>query len=267
MLDTPPGPEENSAAPVQPELGSKSDAAGVPSGSPVLSPVAESSAVQRVYAVDDDPNVLNVLRTMLSQAGYNVACYPSAVSFLKDLSLITRGMIITDQVMPDMTGLELHQQLRTLRPNDFRLILISAFPRTSLTVEAMKLGAITVLDKPFDRQELLEALRDGFLRLETIGEQPLPLPPPLSGGISYLDLLSDREREVILMVYQGSTNKAISIRLGLSIKTVEKHRARGMKKMKVTSLAALVRLIDREVETKAFPGGRAPGGSPHESRT
>lgn len=267
MLDSTPGPEESSAAPVQPELASKGDAAGVPSGSPVPSPAATSSAVQRVYAVDDDPNVLNVLRTMLSQAGYDVACYASAVSFLKDLSLITRGMIITDQVMPDMTGLEFHQQLRTLRPNDFRLILISAFPRTSLTVEAMKLGAITVLDKPFDRQELLEALRDGFLRLETTGEQPLPLPPPLSGGKSYIDLLSEREREVILMVYQGSTNKAIAIRLGLSIKTVEKHRARGMKKMKVTSLAALVRLIDREVESKAFPGGRASGSSPDAPQT
>jgi two-component system response regulator FixJ len=252
MFDALPGkdPSSDPEEPVHAASGSESSAPANP----------------RVYAVDDDPNVLNVLRTMLSQAGYDVLCYPSAVSFLQDLSLLSRGMVITDQVMPEMTGLELHQRLRTLRPNDFRLILISAFPRTSLTVEAMKLGAITVLDKPFDRHELLEALRDGFLRLETIGEQPQPLPPPLPGGKSHLDLLSDREREVILMVYQGSTNKAISIRLALSIKTVEKHRARGMKKMHVTSLAALVRLIDREVERKVFPGGRAAGSLPGESQ-
>ncbi|MEY3176806.1 MAG: Transcriptional regulatory protein TdiR [Planctomycetota bacterium] len=217
---------------------------------------AGKSRLLRVYAVDDDPNVLTVLRAMLKQAGYDVVCFPSAVSFLAELPNLPRGMVITDQVMPGMTGLELHQQLRTLRPLDFRLILITAFPRTSLTVEAMKLGAITVLDKPFDRNELLQAVLEGFVRLDTIGEPDYPLPPPLPDGKSYLDLLSARELEVILMVYHGSTNKSISIRLGLSIKTVEKHRARGMRKMKVTSLAGLVRLIDREVETNIFPRGR-----------
>jgi|GEM_PF-286143 len=267
MVDTPPGPDSNSDEPVHPTSSSGGGPPGDPPDFTQPSPPLETPPAHRVYAVDDDPNVLIVLRTMLGQAGYDVVCYPSAVSFLKDLSLITRGVVISDQVMPEMTGLELHKQLRTLRPNDFRVILISAYPRTSLTVEAMKLGAITVLDKPFARQELLEALHDGFLRLEAIGELPQPLPPPLSGGKSHLVLLSDREREVILMVYQGSTNKAISIRLGLSIKTVEKHRARGMKKMNVTSLAALVRLIDRELESQAFPGGRADGESRGEPRT
>lgn len=219
-------------------------------------PPLGKSTTLRVYAVDDDPNVLSVLRTMLSHVGYDTVCYPSAVSFLNDLSLLPRGVVITDQVMPELTGLHLHQQLRTLRPHDFRLILITAFPRTSLTVEAMKLGAITVLDKPFDRHELLQAVEDGFLRLNTVSEPDQPLPPPLPGGESYLDLLSEREREIILMVYQGSTNKSISIRLGLSIKTVEKHRARGMRKMRVSSLAALVRLINRETDNNInFPRG------------
>ncbi len=231
----------------------ESDCRGPGTVSHSLAPPAGSTL--RVYAVDDDQNVLNVLRTMLSQAGYDVVCYPSPVSFLKDLSLLPRGMVITDQVMPEVTGSQLHQQVRLLRPLDFRVILITAFPRTSLTVEAMKLGAITVLDKPFDRSELLEAVEDGFQRLNTVSESDQPLPAPLPGGQSYLDLLSPREREIVLMVYQGSTNKSISIRLGLSIKTVEKHRARGMKKMKVLSLAALVRLIDRETEKKSSPLG------------
>lgn len=233
----------------------ETDSSGTSPGAVTSGPPQGQSPRLRVYAVDDDPNVLSVLRTMLSHAGYDTVCYPSAVSFLKDLALLPRGVVITDQVMPEMTGLNLHQQLRTLRPHDFRLILITAFPRTSLTVEAMKLGAITVLDKPFDRHELLQAVEDGILRLNTVSESDLPLPPPLPGGESYLNLLSDREREIILMVYQGSTNKSISIRLGLSIKTVEKHRARGMRKMRVSSLAALVRLIDRETDNKSFPRG------------
>lgn len=238
-----------------PPTPAETDPSSPPPDAVTSGPPQGQSTRLRVYAVDDDPNVLSVLRTMLSHAGYDVVCYPSAVSILQDISLLPRGVVITDQVMPELTGLHLHQQLRTLRPLDFRLILITAFPRTSLTVEAMKLGAITVLDKPFDRNELLQAVEDGFQRLNAVSESDQPLPPPLPGGESHLDLLSDREREIILMVYQGSTNKSISIRLGLSIKTVEKHRARGMRKMHVSSLAALVRLIDRETDNRSFPGG------------
>ena len=207
-----------------------------------------------VYVVDDDPNVMAVLRLMLDQAGFNPVCFSSANEFLTKLPTLIPGMVITDQVMSETTGLELLRRLVEQRPNDFRLILISAYPRTSLTVSAMKLGAITVLDKPFDRRELLQSLAEGFRRLNAAEDTELTLPPMLPTGESYLDRLSSREREVILMVYQGKTNKSISIGLNLSIKTVEKHRARAMRKMSVNSLAGLVRLIDREMEVGTVVG-------------
>lgn len=214
------------------------------------SPEPEQAAkpTQCVYAVDDDPNVLAVLRTMLSQSGFAVACFASATEFLDELPVLPPGMVVTDQVMADLTGIDLLRRLVAQRPSDFRLILISAYPRTSLTVAAMKLGAITVLDKPFDRRELMLALADGFQKLNAAEDTELTIPPVLPSGESYLNRLSAREREVILMVYQGKTNKSISITLRLSIKTVEKHRARAMRKMEVNSLAGLIRLIDREME-------------------
>jgi FixJ family two-component response regulator len=111
----------------------------------------------------------------------------------------------------------------------------------------MKAGAVTVLDKPFERSQLLDAIDEGFRQLEAAEAPDTTLPPMLSGGETYLGRLSERELQVIQMVYDGATNKSIAIHLGISIKTVEKHRGRGMKKMDVSCLASLIRLMDREL--------------------
>jgi FixJ family two-component response regulator len=111
----------------------------------------------------------------------------------------------------------------------------------------MKSGAVTVLDKPFDRRELIDAVEEGFRQLKDAETVDHALPPVLPENETYLKRLSEREREVIQMVYDGSTNKAIGIELGISTKTVEKHRGKAMKKMQVLSLASLVRLMDREL--------------------
>ena len=103
-----------------------------------------------------------------------------------------------------------------------------------------------MLDKPFDRRELLEAVAEGFRQLEISREQSAALPPVLPDGRSYLSLLSRQEMSVIQLVYEGATNKAISIQMGLSVKTVEKHRSRAMRKLQVNSVAGLVRLVQRE---------------------
>jgi FixJ family two-component response regulator len=82
--------------------------------------------------------------------------------------------------------------------------------------------------------------------LQIAEREELTLPPLLPAGETYFSRLSLREKQVMQLVYEGDTNKGISIRLEISIKTVEKHRAKAMKKMKVTSIASLVRLMDRE---------------------
>ncbi|MFN8708883.1 MAG: LuxR C-terminal-related transcriptional regulator, partial [Planctomyces sp.] len=95
--------------------------------------------------------------------------------------------------------------------------------------------------------QLLEAIDEGDRQLEAAELPETALPPLLSAGETYLSRLSERELQVIQMVYDGATNKSIGISLGISIKTVEKHRGRGMKKMGVGCLASLIRLMDREL--------------------
>lgn len=200
----------------------------------------------RVYVIDDDAAVLNVVQIMLEQAGYEVHGYQSSVEFLKQSENLPPGVVVTDQVMSQAEGIEVQRQLSN-RPGRFRVILMTAFPRTSLAVAAMKAGAVTVLDKPFDREDLLSAVREGLTQLSENTDIDQALPPVLPNGETYLSRLSDREREVIQMVYEGATNKSIAIQLRISIKTVEKHRGKGMKKMNVTCLASLIRLMDREL--------------------
>ncbi|MCA9061444.1 MAG: response regulator transcription factor [Planctomycetaceae bacterium] len=204
-----------------------------------------SPGLSRVYVIDDDPSVLAVVENLLRQADYDVIPFLSAAQFLSQFQSLPRGVVVTDQVMHDAEGTEVQRRL-SVRPNDFRVILVTAFPRTSLAVAAMKAGAVTVLDKPFDRAELLEAVAEGFRQLEDLHSNEQALPPLLPDGKTYFNRLSDREQEVIRLVYEGATNKSIGIQLGISIKTVEKHRGKGMKKMQVGSLAGLIRLLDRE---------------------
>ncbi len=207
---------------------------------------ASSVAGRRVYAIDDDAAVLEVVQMMLRQAGYDVRAYQSSAQFVAEAAQLPPGVVVTDQVMNQVEGIEIQRRL-SARPSDFRVILVTAFPRTSLAVAAMKSGAVTVLDKPFDRRELLEAVAEGFRQLQNAESSEQALPPLLADGENYLSRLSEREREVIQLVYEGATNKGIAIQLGISIKTVEKHRGKAMKKMQVSSLASLVRLMDREL--------------------
>lgn len=214
-------------------------------GQPTLPDVDSAVDQRHVYIVDDDVAVLDFLRLSLEMAGYRPRCYQSASQFLHDSPELPPGVVISDQVMTDIQGLELQRRLAETLPV-FRFILISGYPRTSLAVASMRLGAITVLDKPFDRRELLEAVSEGFRLLATATEQGVALPPLLPDGGTYLSLLSRQELSVIQLVYEGATNKAISIQMGISVKTVEKHRSRAMRKLQVQSMAGLVRLVQRE---------------------
>lgn len=204
------------------------------------------SPVERVYLVDEDPAVLRVAAEILDGSGYEIQGYSSPAEFLKDSEHLPPGVVITDQEMKGIGGIEIQRHL-SARPNHFKVILVTASPKTSLAVEAMKNGAVTVLDKPLKRTELLAAGSEAFRQLKNANVFDEDLPPRLPSGESYLDRLSIREREVILMIYRGATNKATGIQLGISFKTVEKHRGSAMKKLSVSSLVGLIRLLDREM--------------------
>lgn len=200
-----------------------------------------------VYVIDDDRDVLRVLSMMLSTAGWTVHCFESPIEFLNQVPQLPGGVVVLDQVMGEMDGVELLEKL-SARQREFRAILITAYPRTTTTVTALRLGAVTVMDKPIDRKELLNSVAEASLLLRPSEQEDETLPPPLPDGRFYLDLLTPREKQVILQVYRGCTNKAISLQLDLSIKTVEKFRSRAMRKFGLRSTALLVRLLNREIE-------------------
>ena len=203
---------------------------------------------KQVYLLDDDPEVLKVIELMLLISGYAVTTYRCPSEFLAASDDLSAGVVITDQVMHGVEGIEVQRQL-SARPNHFKVILVTAFSTTSLAVEAMKNGAVTVLDKPFNQLELLAAVTEAFRQLRHVDGFDEDLPPVLPAGKLYLDQLSVRERDVLLQIYKGGTNKSAGIHLGISVKTVEKHRSSGMRKLKVSSLASLIRLLDRELGT------------------
>jgi two-component system response regulator FixJ len=200
-----------------------------------------------VYIVDDNPDVLRVLGTMLSREGWSVHVFESPTRFLGQLGELPGGVVIVDQVMGEMDGLELLQKLSD-KQRQYRAILVSGYPRTSTTVAALRMGVLTVLDKPVDRRELLHAVAEASQQLRPAAEEDQLLPPPLPDGRFLIDLLTPREKQVILRVFRGWKNKAISLQLDLSIKTVEKFRSRAMQKLGVRSTALLVRVLTREIE-------------------
>lgn len=200
---------------------------------------------RNVYVIDDELQVLEVIEMQLTAAGYNVTSFSRPTEFLNQLEVLDRGVVISDQRMPEVEGLGVQQALKIWQKK-FQLILLSGYPETRVAVEAMKQGAVTVLDKPYNKEQLLKSIEEAFELLAREIQDDSGLPPILPSGETYSSRLSSRERQVIDLVYEGETNKSIGIKLGISIKTVEKHRGKAMRKMEVSSLAELVRLIDRE---------------------
>lgn len=205
----------------------------------------EQETVKYVYVIDDEVQVLEVIEMQLTAAGYNVQAFMRPRDFLQQLEQLQPGVVISDQRMPEIEGLKVQQELKNWS-HKFQLIILSGYPETRVAVQAMKQGAVTVLDKPYDKDKLLESLEEAFVGLSRAILEDTGLPPVLPNGESYSNRLSTRESQVVELVYEGETNKSIGIHLGISIKTVEKHRGKAMRKMEVNSLAELVRLIDRE---------------------
>ena len=194
-----------------------------------------------VHVIDDDEAVRDSLEFMLDAAGLAVRSWESAVAFLSGLDGDDRGCIVTDIRMPDMTGLELVQRLKALGHPD-PVIVITGHADVPLAVEAMKAGVVDFIEKPFENQRLLGAVRAA-----------LASGPADSGGAAEdgekrrqiavrLATLSGREREVLDGLVAGHANKVIAYDLGISPRTVEIYRANVMTKMQARSLSELVRM-------------------------
>ena len=192
---------------------------------------------QVVHVIDDDVAVRQSLAFLLSTEGFAVRVYDSAVTFLKELPRAQAGCVVTDIRMPDMDGLELQRHLREIK-SGFPVIVITGHGDVPLAVEAMKAGAVDFIEKPFEDDILLSAIRVALSRNVKDNERLARL-AAIRGR---LNLLSAREREVLGGLVAGKPNKIIAYDLGISARTVEVYRANVMTKMQADSLSELVRM-------------------------
>jgi FixJ family two-component response regulator len=193
-----------------------------------------------IFVVDDDASVRDAVSNLLEAVGLRTRSFASTEAFWKEPRPDVPSCLILDVRFPGANGLEFQQKL-IKNGVSIPVIFITAHGDVPMTSRAMKAGAIEFLMKPFQKDELLAAVRHGLdrdrVRLEREGE--------LSALKAKVAQLSQREREVMDLVVTGLINKEVGARLGLSEVTVKIHRSRVMQKMEAASLAELVRMADK----------------------
>jgi FixJ family two-component response regulator len=200
-----------------------------------------------VHVVDDDPQVGRATARLLRACGIPVEIYETAVEFLNRLPEPGPGCLLLDLSMPGMTGLEL-QQLLTSQRRDLAIVFVTGTGDVRASVKAMKSGAADFLTKPFEDDELLAAVNDALCR----SKQLCASSAALEGDWAVFQTLTAREQQVCLLVARGLLNKQIAAEVGRTEKTIKYHRASVMKKLHVTSIADLVRLVQRLQDAGRF---------------
>ena len=190
-----------------------------------------------VHVIDDDEALRESLAFLLRTANIEVRTYPSAAAFLDALPDARASCVITDVRMPGMSGIDLLRRLQELKIG-MPVIVITGHGDVPLAVEAMKIGALDFLEKPFDDEVLLTSVRSALMRQDGDTKRHTER----AEIESKLAALSNRERDVLGGLVAGRANKQIAYDLGISPRTVEIYRANLMNKMQAGSLSDLVRM-------------------------
>ena len=200
-------------------------------------PLLPNDPVSVVHLIDDDEPVRQSLAFLLASTGHAVRVYDSAAAFLLIAAGVRTGCVISDLRMPDIDGLELQRRLKELG-SDLPVIFITGHGDVTAAVQAMKAGALDFIEKPFEDDVILDAVRLAFEQ----NHQPGARNAEAAQVAARLAALSPREREVLDGLVAGMPNKTIAYDLKLSPRTVEVHRANLMIKMEARSLSSLVRM-------------------------
>jgi two-component system, LuxR family, response regulator FixJ len=198
------------------------------------------SRSENVYVIDDDPAMRDSLDFLLNSAGFSVTVFESAVSFLDALPGLGFGCVVSDVRMPVVDGIDL---LRRLDADGRKLpiVIMTGHGDIPLAVEAMKLGALDFLEKPFDDDRLIAMINVALTQLVN-DAQNQAVADELAARIA---TLSPRERQVMDGLVAGLSNKLIAREYGISPRTIEVYRANVMTKMQAGSVSELVRLAMR----------------------
>lgn len=198
-----------------------------------------------VFIVDDDPAVVKSLSRLLRASHFNVVTFGSPQEFLERYDPYTPGCLVLDVAMPGLNGLELQNAL-SVKGSPIPIIFLTGHGDIPMSVQAMKGGALDFLTKPVHDNDLLKAVEAG-LEKDRIERQSRTEMHDIQERLA---TLTPREREVLTHVVSGQLNKQIANDLGTVEQTIKVHRARVMEKMKVNSVAELVRLTERLKKTE-----------------
>ena len=193
-----------------------------------------------IFIVDDDPSVRESTELMLKSVGFNVKTFVSAQDFLKANLQEDLGCLILDVRMPGISGLDLQEKLVSAK-TPLPVIFITGHGTVPMSVRAMKAGAVDFLQKPFEEQDLLDAIN----RAITQQRERKSKKDEADKLQQRLKALTSREHEVFSLLVTGMANKEIAYKLGTSERTVKAHRAQIMEKMNAGSLADLIRFAEK----------------------
>jgi RNA polymerase sigma factor (sigma-70 family) len=192
----------------------------------------------RVYIIDDDAAVRDSLALLLRLHGFDTVEFDSAEAFLSAVNADWSGIVLVDLRMPGMSGLEMQSELLA-RKIELPVIVITAHGETSAARTSFKSGAVDFLEKPIDRDQLLNAVREGL----GIESERVRRASQAAAVTRQIERLTPREREVLDRVVAGKHNREIAEELAISVRTVEVHKARVLAKMGVERVADLLRIV------------------------
>jgi two-component system, LuxR family, response regulator FixJ len=194
----------------------------------------------KVYVIDDDPAMRDSLEFLLGSAGFSVRLFDSAQGFLDELANLDAGCVLTDVRMPGIDGMELLRKLSS-GARKLPVIVMTGHGDVPLAVEAMKLGALDFVEKPFDDERLIGMIETALAQNET-GSKSEALSADMAARVASL---TQRERQVMQGLVTGQSNKTIAREYDISPRTVEVYRANVMTKMQAGNLSELVRFAIR----------------------
>jgi FixJ family two-component response regulator len=206
---------------------------------------------QSVYVVDDSSDMRDSVAGFLRVSGLSVETFGSARAFLSRFSPALSGCLVLDVHMPEMSGIELQETLVTMRAS-LPVIVVSGNAAIADVVRTMKLGSLEFIEKPYSPKHLLECVHEA-LRVDLRRREEGSMRAQAQACFARL---TERERQIVSLVVAGRPSKLIAGEMGLTVSTIDNHRAKIMKKLRAETAADLARIALLADPALAFPRGK-----------